>query len=311
VSHFIVEHFKRMLDGKEKKFPRDTWQYEKNAIAIVRYLIEEKLEWTRKDVCNLLDGRIFDSHGLKAMLYICFGGSCYNALEAAYPGEYNPWELVRVPKGYWNVETGTKATRWLIEEKLKWSKKDVCQHLTYHTFRDNKMSSMLNTCFGESPYAALEAAYPGEYKPWELNNVPRSFWTETTCAEATKWLLEEKLKWSREEICNNLSQGTFVTHKLTNMLQIGFNGSPYGALNTVYPNEYKPWELNIVPRNFWTVETGIEATRWLFEEKLKWPIERVRQEADAKTFLEYGLRSMLRNCFEGSAQKAIDCTYPQ
>ena len=49
------------------------------------------------------------------------------------------------------------------------------------------------------------------------------------------------------------------------MLNTCFNNSPYQAINTAYPNKFKEWEFNLVPKNFWTTEKGAEATRWLIE----------------------------------------------
>ena len=80
-----------------------------------------------------------------------------------------------------------------------------------------------------------------------------------------KYLIEEKLKLTDEEIKEQLSVNLFKDNKLHGMLQSCFNDSPYQAINTAYPNKFKEWEFKMTPINFWSKEKGTEATRWLIE----------------------------------------------
>ena len=94
------------------------------------------------------------------------------------------------------------------------------------------------------------------------------------------------------------------------MLNTCFNNSPYQAINTSYPNKFKEWEFKLVPKNFWTKEKGIEATRWLVEEKLKLPDSDLKRSLSSKLFYDNGLRGMLMTCFDCSYKKALQETYP-
>lgn len=47
-----------------------------------------------------------------------------------------------------------------------------------------------------------------------------------------------------------------------------FRASPFQALNAVYPNRFKEWELNNVPNNFWPRENAIAAVKWVIDKKL-------------------------------------------
>ena len=58
--------------------------------------------------------------------------------------------------------------------------------------------------------------------------------------KVTKWLIEEKLKLTDEEIKEQLSAKLFLTNGLSSVLQQCFNGSPYQAINETYPNKFKP-----------------------------------------------------------------------
>ena len=97
---------------------------------------------------------------------------------------------------------------------------------------------MLNAIFTKSPYAAINNAYLEKYKPWQFANVPKSYWTKETAAEATRWLIEEKLKWSEEELLKKLSTKTFYDNGLRGMLNAVFVNSPYAAINNAYPGKY-------------------------------------------------------------------------
>ena len=94
------------------------------------------------------------------------------------------------------------------------------------------------------------------------------------------------------------------------MLQFCFNGSPYQALNTTYPNKFKEWEFKNVPINFWNKEKGIEATKWLIEEKLKLTDEELKEQLSVNLFKDNNLGGMLRSCFNDSPYRAINSTYP-
>lgn len=83
-----------------------------------------------------------------------------------------------------------------------------------------------------------------------LQRFPKDFFSyegkicmENICTPIIKYLIEDKLNWSEEDIKNNLERKTFRENKLGGMLTHIFNDSPYLAINTAYPNKYKPWEL--------------------------------------------------------------------
>ncbi len=132
-----------------------------------------------------------------------------------------------------------QATVWLIEEKLKWSDEEICDKLSYQVFRNNGLSGMVIDIFNGSPYETLNNAYPGKFKPWQLSMTPNNYWNKETAKEATVWLIEEKLKWSDEEICDKLSYQVFKDNGLAGMIVQIFNGSLYETLNNAYPGKFK------------------------------------------------------------------------
>ena len=226
-----------------KRFSIGTWicfdVVDYNAAAIVtKAMIEDVLEWSEEDVVRKLSQKTFTDNKLGGMLVKVFDGSPYAAIDNAYPGKYKPWQFDNVPKSYWTKETAAEATRWLIEEKLKWSEEELLKKLSTKTFKDNGLRRMLTQVFVNSPYAAIDNAYPGKYKPWQFAYVPKSYWTKETAVEATIWLIEEKLKWSEEDVVKKLSQKTFYDNGLRGMLTRVFANSPYAAINNAYPGKY-------------------------------------------------------------------------
>ena len=74
--------------------------------------------------------RTFEDYKLRGMLYIKYNDSPYNAITSAYPEKnYKPWNFVNTPNNYWQGIEGkknaTEAIKWLFEDKLKWSMKDI------------------------------------------------------------------------------------------------------------------------------------------------------------------------------------------
>ena len=291
------------LPSVSKKF----WNMETAREATI-WLIEEKLKWSDDDIKEKLSANTFIKNSLTSIISL-FNGSPYLAIENAYPGKFKPWELPSVPRKNWNVKTAREATIWLIEEKLKWSDEDVRRNLSQNTFKENSLRGMLNVLFNGSAYLAIENAYPGKFKPWELPSVPKKIWNVETAREATIWLIEEKLKWSDDDIKEKLSANTFIKNSLTSIISL-FNGSPYLAIENAYPGKFKPWEVARVSKKFWNLKTAREATIWLIEEKLKWSNEDVKKKLTRNIFIQNSLGGMLTILFNNSPYLAMENAYP-
>lgn len=236
-----VEVYRLKQEGRICQFPKGFWDGEEgkeNAKCIIKYLIEEIWQWTKEDVCRNISINIFRKNGLGGMMYRIYQNNRYKAIQSVYPDQYKPWEFQITTMGYWNKETAIQATKWMIEEKLGWTNEDVCNNLDKETFENNGLRGMINHVYGGSPYAALNSAYPGLYKPWELKYVPMGYWNEENAIQATKWLIEEKLCWNHEEVSKNISQRTFKQNGLWGMLRCIYGGSPYKALKNAYPDQY-------------------------------------------------------------------------
>ena len=95
------------------------------------------------------------------------------------------------------------------------------------------------------------------------------------------------------------------------MLSGVFEDSPYNIINLAYPNKFKPWEFKHTTNRYWTLESGIEATKWLIEKELNWSQIDIKEKLPRGIFVENGLNGMLQKCFDQSYKKAIKTAYPE
>ena len=305
----ISSYYLEEVLAKGEHFPKDIWNYNSkydNAKVVTKTLIEKVLKWSDEDVKRKLNRNIFIKNSLGGMLAILFHNSSYLAIENAYPGKFKAWEFSKVPKNFWNLKTAKEATIWLIEEKLKWDDEDVKRNLSQNTFKENSLTGMLNYLFNNSPYLAIENAYPRKFKAWEFSKTSNNFWNLKTAREATIWLIEEKLKWSNEDVKKKLTRNIFIQNSLGGMLTILFNNSPYLAIENAYPGKFKAWEFAKVSNHFWNLKTAKEATIWLIEENLKWSDEDVKQKLSLNTFKQYSLTGMLNYLFNIDPHQPVE-----
>lgn len=245
----IVEIYKEILRGDKKQFPSGTWVRPdslENAKKCIKYLIENKLKFTDEEIKNKICSTFFREYKLAGMLYTCFNNSPYNAINIIYPNRFKPWEFVLVTRNYWKSEENCiAAIKWLVEEKLHLSDEELKNKLSFDLFVDNNLKGMLTCCFNNSPFAAINLAYPNKFKPWEFSICPKRYWTKETSIEAIKWLVEEKLNLSDDELKENLSNRLFIDNGLGGMINIVYNYSPFAAINSAYPNKFKKEDFKI------------------------------------------------------------------
>ena len=217
------------------------WQNVDNCIKATRWLIEDKLKLTHKQLKEQLSQEMFVDNGLGGMLNYCFNSSPINAIELAYPNTFKPWEFQRVNKGYWqDINNGIKATRWLIEDKLKLTDEELKEQLSSKLFINNGLKSMLEHCFDSSPIKAVQLTYPNKFKSWEFNQVPKGYWdNKQNRIDAVRWLIEEKLNLTDKELKEQLSQKLFMDNRLGGMLYLCFDNSPFKAIEMAYPGKFK------------------------------------------------------------------------
>jgi hypothetical protein len=224
-------------------------------------------------------------------------------------------KIKNFPNRTWNqpdsIEYAKEVFRYLIEEILKWSDEDIKNNFSVKTFIDYQLKGLLAELFNNSPFKVLDTVYPGRFKVWELKKIPNDFWTKDSVIQAMKWLIEEKLQWSEEDIKKNFTIKTFIENGLRRLFDCKLiDRSPYQAIQLVYPDRFKEWELPSTSHSFWTPETSVQAIKWLIEEKLQLSDEDIKKKLTVRVFSDNNLRGLLRCRFNDSPFQAIDAVYP-
>jgi hypothetical protein len=226
----------------------------------------------------------------------------------------------RFPNNFFNGAAGrTRAaviTKYLLEEKLGIRVQDIPRAIHKKLFYENGLTWMLGSCFEWSPYKAIDNAYPGMFHKWQFN--VKGMWQGaqrmSLAADATRWMIERVEGVPVDEIPQRISATTFGKYNLRGMLSVCFKGSFFRAIENAYPGRFHPWEFRNVPKNFWQGQAGLDnarkATRWLCEDKLGVPRDRVFQDVTYHLFREHGLGGMLTGCFSGSSIQALHNAYP-
>lgn len=309
----IVDVYKLVWSGRLKMFPHFTWTGEEgisNAIKCTKYLIENILKWDTEQVKQKLNINTFLDNKLGGMMTIIFSSSPYTALNYAYPDTYKPWEMAMCPLNTWDDETSIIATKWLIEEKLCWSEQEMKEKIDIDYFIDYGLQGMLHTTYNGSVKKAITSAYP-HVKDEELLQLRILYdYTEEDGIKMIKELIEVKLKWNKDDVKENLIYETFVDNDLENLINKLYDGSPYKAIDTAYPGEYKPWELKKLPKEARSYDIAIKALVWLFEEQLTWTDKDYKDKLNYEVFKQYGLIGILNKYFDCSPYKAFNTIYP-
>ena len=298
-----TEIYELVRCGKIKRFPKYFWTCddgEEYTPKITRYLIEQILKWNDEDIKNMLRKETFRENYLSGMLFYKYNDSPFKAIIAAFPEKnFHAWDFVNAPNYYWQGDKGRvnaiNAVRWLIEEKLQWSDIDIVTKLNQQSFAENNLLGMLKKAFNCTLFNAIDAAYPGRFKKWQLGeHVQNDYWNREEGKKAVVWLIEDKLKWNDEDIKNHYCKEIFKDNQLYGMIQRCFSSSPFEAINSTYPNRFKEWELPNVPKNYWSSEINCaKATKWLIEEKLKINVLTAKEILTYRNFEENGLVSLI------------------
>lgn len=122
-----VRIYKKILSGKQDKFPEKFWQHDsqEKAKEITKYLFEHILQWDEKEIKEKCSVKVFKEYKLSYMIKSLFQGNFYMAVMNAYEN-INYWDFKKLPNNFWkdknNIE---KALDYILKETKKESISDI------------------------------------------------------------------------------------------------------------------------------------------------------------------------------------------
>lgn len=207
----IIDIYNEVLEGKRKSFPHDTWNPYKsgydNFNRCFRYIVIDTLKYDRQMLLNHANQSFFRKYKLRGGISILFNDSPYNAICSAFPEfKIHFWELSQVPNQSWTRESIIEATRWLFNEKLKWTREDmISNNISYDIFRQNNLGKLIKgERFGfKGIYGLINMSFP-EYnlKIWDFREIKS--WTTDDIYDGLKNFFENVLNWSIDDIKSKL-----------------------------------------------------------------------------------------------------------
>ena len=150
--------------------PLSFWTKEK-AFESIKWLLEKKLKLTDFEIKEKYSRDFIINNGLCTAVKV-LKEDAFTIINTIYPERFKAWEFTQTPIGYWDDTTVGEAIRWLIEDVLNWSDKEVVEKLTVSFLEVHGLSGLI-TYAGKkklSIYKIMDLAYPGKYTKKQLIN---------------------------------------------------------------------------------------------------------------------------------------------
>lgn len=308
---YPIEVYLSVLNGQLSKVPRGFWTKDKSyAPTVLRYIIEEIHGWKREDICSKFNSSFITKHKLSGVFKHIYKSSVYNMLNDAYPDEFFPWELSSTPNNFWkDTNNCILATRWLLDEKLKWDATRIKNEFNGKVFEENGFTGLLKWGWNGETFKAIKLSYPElKLKPWELRRIPLNNLTKEESIEIIRDFIEVQMQWKEEEILANWRSRTLSSHGVFKFVVTHFNNSMYEAINAVYPDRFKEWEFPL-PTSYWNRDRAKSALFWLATYKLWLSPEEAVRSLTIEHLKQNNLMGVLSpNCFS-SFEEALDETF--
>lgn len=244
IHNTVIELYEMVINKDIMKFPNKFWDSadsELYAGICTRYLVEDILKYDTLEKKKTVTLDDFKNNELRGMMRNLFGNSIFKVMDNAYPNTFNPITEFKVPYSYWDKYNSRKIIQWLLEDKLKLSIEDIPKVVRRTTFYNNGLMTMLRSVYNDSVYEAINDTYPDRFKPWDFRYIGHTYWDKHTAREATRWLIEEKLKIDPKEAIRVLKRKQFYDNGLNQMLHSLFEDNPCLAVLNAYPELCKKY----------------------------------------------------------------------
>uniref|UniRef100_A0A7C4R5S8 Uncharacterized protein n=1 Tax=candidate division CPR3 bacterium TaxID=2268181 RepID=A0A7C4R5S8_UNCC3 len=297
---------------------------DKRAIRGVIHCLVELLNISVDNISKEINYYSFKENGLGYFLWIFFNNSPYRALSMAYP-QITVESMKKAPNGYWSgrigKSRGVRKLRKLLEESGY--EKELFPSIVCESFIENNgLSRPYQAHFNSSPFHFLDAAYPRQFKPWEMNWTPSEFMNTKMAKKAVRWVVEKRLGillsemhphdvW-REKVALRVTKEKLCEHGLRGFVK-HFGDNSETLMRLVYPGKFQEWDFQ--RKGEWQGEAGrklaAKATRWVIEDYSG--LHPQSPKIDWRFFVENGLYGMISAKslgFNSSPKAALQNAYP-
>ena len=200
----------------------------------------------------------FKDAGLSTAIQKHFNSSTFLALKTRFP-ELKPWQTKHTPKSYFDDKSNQidAILSFLLDNNIPLIS-DFSAEETYDTGIRKVVtkSSMekyglrgLMARFDNNLYKLYSTLFSEQILPWTLNS-SKEPWKKNpieTASNAIRWLFDDYLKIPIEEIPEYATCKLFWDVGFSGILtnkKIGFNSSPYAAVNSAYPEIFSKDKFN-------------------------------------------------------------------
>lgn len=228
------------IDGRWRKikcFPNNFWD-KGTAYELARYFVFKMKRWGREEVCANFTTSLLREYQL-AGINKQFGSSTYEIVKYCFPEwDIKPWELSICPNAFWKTPANcAEACVWVCQkEGIAEDKELFCRKFSAKMLEKHGIGKAMEHSGGL--YELAKLSFPHwNLKPWHMNKTAKI--TKEIVIDAVKWMIEEKLKWTHEQVCQNISVRTFYECGIGKVLMKGCHHSPIEALQIAYPGQYE------------------------------------------------------------------------
>lgn len=302
IKYAMLNKIKR--DSAKKRMP------EGGLVSIHEPLIDGK-EFTLEDILG--EEAVFRvDDDLKKLLFQTLKSKYgYFFIREIINQEEDPQEMVR------------KIIRIALEDVAGLTPDEIPHVVSYQFFRGMGLERLLWTFYRNSPYRAVDDAYPDTFVLWEFRRVSNNFWSGSegwnNVLYALKWFAQA-MELHTSEDCRYVKLEDFERYGLNGMVQVHFNWSPYLALSAIFP-DLKPWQTKQTSANYFLDRNNREeALKWFLLHQGIGQISKISPEEvydtdirviNVKKSLEDdGLRALLKQ-YDNSTYRLFTDIFPE
>ncbi|PEF45188.1 hypothetical protein CON22_18070 [Bacillus cereus] len=227
----------RFKEYELKCTPKNYWTKEKS-LEVLRDWIENRDKLSKKQLLNVYCRDWIKERNLDSPLQRHWNASPYLMLNAAYPNQFNEWDLKKSPSNFWETKEKSLKIFKEIIKKQNMSTEDIKKEYNLKWIIQNGLRTPLNRFWNDSPYKMLDEAYPNRFRVWDLHDAPNNTWTDKeTAIDLIKEIIDERSV-SISQILNYGAEKWMIENKIQRPVALHWGSAPIKMLKDIFPDEF-------------------------------------------------------------------------